>query len=239
MKIWQNIEQTPIPKSEKQLALFQHEQDFAIRLNNGFELMNSQAHGSEDALGEMPCQSIRDRKPGLHVLVAGLGLGFTLAAALKNLPEDARVTVAEVVPGVVAWNEGPLAVLNGDALKDPRVTIYTGDVAKLIKQSVKTFDVMIWDLDDGPEGPGSSLNDWLYSIGGLTVALSALTEIGLLAIWSSGADNVFVNRLKKAGFDVEEKRVRAHKDKGAHYLIWLARKARKRTKRGVARNFRS
>ncbi len=232
MKIWQKIQEIPIPKSEKQLALFQHEQDFAIRLNNGFEIMNSQAHGSEDALGEIPCQKIRDRQDNPHVLVAGLGLGFTLAAALKNLPENARVTVAEVVPGIVGWNEGPLAMLNHEALKDPRVTVYLGDVATLIKHSVKTFDAMIWDVDNGPEGAGSKLNEWLYSTGGLSVALSALTEMGILAIWSAGTDKVFVNQLKKAGFDVEEKRVRAHKDKGAHYLILLARKARKRTQRG-------
>lgn len=235
MKIWHKIQQTSIPKSEKNLALFQCEQDFAIRLENGYELMNSQAHGSEDALGEIPCQKIRDRKENLHVLVAGLGFGFTLAAALKNLPANAKVTVAEVVPGIVEWNEGPLGALNRESIKDPRVTVYTGDVAKLIKQSIKTFDAMIWDIDDGPEGPGSKLNDWLYSTGGLSVALSALTEIGILAIWSAGADKVFMNRLTQTGFEVEEKRVRAHKDKGAHYLIWLARKARKQSSRGRSR----
>lgn len=235
MKIWHKIQHTPIPKSEKQLALFQCEEDFAIRLDNGYELMNSQAHGSEDALGEIPCQKIRDYKESPQVLVAGLGMGFSLAAALKNLPSGAKVTVAEIVPGIIVWNEGPLGSLNRDAIKDPRVTVYTGDVAKLIKQSTKTFDAMIWDIDEGPEGPGSKCNDWLYSMGGLSVALSALTEIGVLAIWSAGPDKLFLSRLSKAGFDVEEKRVRAHKDKGAHYLIWLARKARKQSKRGRRR----
>ncbi len=235
MKIWNEIDRTPIPKTQEQLLLFQQEENFAIRLSNGVELMNSQTHGSEDALGEIPCQKIRDFKANPRVLIGGLGMGFTLAAALKHLPPEAEVTVAEVVPGIVEWNEGPLAALHHNALQDPRVQVVSEDVATVIKQNVKTFDAIIWDLDDGPQGPGDRSNDWLYGVGGLSVALSALTDIGVLAIWSAGPDKAFVNRLSKSGFDVEEKRVRAHKGKGAHHWIWLARKARKNTKRAKRR----
>jgi spermidine synthase len=157
------------------------------------------------------------------VLIGGLGMGFTLRAALAELPPDADVVVAELVPAVVAWARGPMAQLFDGCLDDPRVTIREADVAAVIGEARGTFDAILLDVDNGPGGLNRDANDRLYSIGGLNAAKRALKPGGVLAVWSGGRDDSFTRRLGSAGYVAEEVAVRATGGKrGARHVIWLA-----------------
>ena len=149
-------------------------------------------------------------------------MGFTLAAALRHLSNQAQVDVAELVPAVVTWNRGPLGDRNGHPLRDPRVIVRKMDVARLLMAGEQTYDAILLDVDNGPEGLTRKENDWLYSIDGLNEAYAALRPRGVLAVWSAGPDRNFSQRLQKVGFEVDEVRVRAHGSKGARHTIWLA-----------------
>ena len=224
MARWEEIATTQIPQDGGELRLLTSNDDFAIRITGqSGDLMNSRMHSSEDALATLACEPF-ERCENARVLIGGLGMGFTLAAALGVLPATARVVVAELVPGVVDWNRGPLADLAGRPLDDSRVQIETKDVARLIRRARKPFHAIMLDVDNGPEGLTHEFNDQLYSLAGLGAAFEALVPNGLLAVWSAGVDARFTSRLKKIGFDVSEKWVRAHKGKGARHLIWLARR---------------
>ncbi|HQX88892.1 MAG: hypothetical protein IT466_08395 [Moraxellaceae bacterium] len=215
------IDTAPIPNDGGELRLFREGPHFAIKIAGGGELMHSRTHGSEDKLAEITCTRIAGR-PQPSVLIGGLGMGFTLAAALKHLGSDASVVVAELVPAVVEWNRGPLGEHAGNPLQDPRTIVRVGDVAQVLKTEKQAFDAILLDVDNGPQGITHKSNDWLYSLPGLDAAMSALRPGGVLAIWSAGPDPMFTIRLKKARFLVEEVPVRAHGNKGARHLIWLA-----------------
>ena len=218
------IDSTEIPNGGGQLKLFQRDTEFAIRIAGGQgDLMNSRTHGSEDALGELSCEPLGKRKAA-RILIGGLGMGFTLAAALKSLPRDAQVTVAELVPGVVRWNDERLGGCAGHPLHDPRVRIETADVRHFIHRATRAYDVILLDVDNGPEGLTHTDNDHLYSLEGLRAAYQALRGSGTLGVWSVSPSPGFVSRLRKVGFSVEEKRVRAHRGKGSRHVIWLARR---------------
>ncbi|MFC2990713.1 MULTISPECIES: hypothetical protein [Halomonas] len=212
-----------IPGKGSELRLLQRNDEFSIRIaGTAGELMNTRLHGSEDALAELACQRVADR-PGVRVLVGGLGMGFTLAAALAALGEDAEVVVAELVPGVVEWNEGPLGAAAGYPLKDPRTRVSVGDVGELLRREPGGFDAIMLDVDNGPEGLTRRENDWLYSPDGLAAAQEALRPEGVLAVWSAGQDPAFTERLRRIGLLVETVTVRAHRPgKGARHCIWLA-----------------
>lgn len=209
-----------------ELRLFKRGDDYSIRLaGRGGELMSTRMHGSEDSLARITCPKVAGRaRP--RVLVGGLGMGFTLAAALANLGPGAEVVVAELVPGVVRWNRGPLGPFAGNPLADPRTVVEEKDVALVLKAEAGGFDAILLDVDNGPEGLTSRANDWLYSDDGLKVARTALRPNGLLAVWSAGPDARFTRRLKATGMRVEEIPVRAHGNKGSRHLIWLARNGR-------------
>jgi spermidine synthase len=183
--------------------------------------MSSRKHGSEDALGVLPCRRLPDRQSA-RVLIGGLGMGFTLAAVLAEVGAGAEVTVAELIPEVVDWNRGPLGACSGYPLNDPRTVVHVGDVAGLIKGKQGYFDVIALDIDNGPEGLTQSGNDWIYSMEGIIAAQNALTPEGVLAYWSAGPDQAFHDRLRRCGFLVEEVSVHAHGKKGARHVIWLA-----------------
>lgn len=212
-----------IPGKGTQLRLLQRNDEFSIKIaGSSGELMNSRLHGSEDALAMLACEHISDN-PAPRVLIGGLGMGFTLAAALGALGETAEVTVAELVPEVEQWNLGPLGSAAGDPLKDPRARVHIGDVVQLIKDSPASFDAILLDIDNGPEGLTRKENDWLYTMPGIAAAQAALTSDGILAYWSAGQDPAFTERLKRAGLSVEPVTVRAHRPgKGAKHVIWLA-----------------
>jgi spermidine synthase len=171
--------------------------------------MNSRKHGSEDALGTLPCRRLAHRESA-KVLIGGLGMGFTLAAVLREVGPNARITVAELIPEVVEWNRGSLGECSGYPLEDPRTHIYIGDVARLLRSKRGAYDVIALDVDNGPEGLTNSSNDWLYSTSGVLAAQQALTPDGVLAYWSAGPDAAFSDRLRRCGFLVEEVKVFAH-----------------------------
>ena len=204
-----------------ELRLFRRGADFMIVLGRN-ELMNSRMSGSEEALATLACARLRGRQQP-HLLIGGYGMGFTLRAALAALPADARVTVAELVPEIVAWARGPMLELTAGTLEDPRVRIVDGDVAALIAQGSCSYDAILLDVDNGPEGLTREENNGLYSSSGLDAARTALRPGGVLAIWSAAPDASFLRRLKQAGFAFEEVAVRARANgKGPRHVIWLA-----------------
>lgn len=221
MKPWVLIDTAPIPGNAGELQLHQRDGEFSISIVGGSVLMNTHAHGSEDALAELACRQVaRHSRP--RVLIGGLGMGFTLAAALRHLGPDAEVVVAELVPAVVAWNRGPLGEHAGHPLQDERTRVREGDVAKLLKEERRAYDAILLDVDNGPEGLTRKKNDWLYTIDGLTASFAALRAKGILAVWSAAPDRNFTERLRKVGFRVQQNRVRAHNNKGELHTIWLA-----------------
>ena len=216
------LDTAPIPGDGGELGLYRHGEDFVIKVMGGQDLMSTRTHGSADALAEFTCPEVAGRERA-RVLIGGLGIGFTLAAALRHLGSDAEVVVAELVPGVVEWNRGPLGEHAGHPLRDRRVTVQEIDVALILKAGVQAFDAILLDVDNGPEGLTQSGNDWLYSGAGLDACYGAIRSKGVLAVWSAGPDRAFTKRLGQAGFEVEEVPVRAHRGKGARHLIWVAR----------------
>ncbi len=222
MRHWTLLGEAPIPGSSQSLSLYQGKDDFFIKISSGGgELMSTRKHGSEDALGALPCRQLKIAEKA-RVLIGGLGMGFTLAAVLAEVGAGAEVTVAELIPEVVDWNRGPLGERSGFPVNDPRTRVHVGDVAKLLRTKRCYFDVIALDVDNGPEGLTKSSNDWLYSTPGIVAAQEALTRDGILAYWSAGPDQAFHDRLRRCGFMVEEKMVYAHGNKGARHMIWLA-----------------
>jgi spermidine synthase len=193
-----------------------------IILANGKSLMSSRMHGSEEALATFACHSLTTRERP-SVLVGGLGMGFTLRAALDLLPSDAKVIVAELVPAVVEWNRGPLGPLARHPLKDKRVQVEVGDVAIAIRSRRRQFDAVLLDVDNGPSPFTTPENNGLYDDVGLAAIRSALKSGGVLAVWSAREDRKFEQRLRYGGFIVEVQRVRGRLKKGGpHHTIFLA-----------------
>ena len=186
--------------------------------------MNSRMHGSEDALAELTCNRIADRE-NPRVLIGGLGMGFTLSAALEHLGENAHVVVAELVPAVVQWNRTHLSELAGRPLEDPRVTVRESDVRLVIKEQSAAYDAILLDVDNGPDGLTHEGNDRLYTHGGLAAIKTALKPGGILGVWSAEPDKSFSKRLRGSGFGMKEISVRARgKRGGRRHTIWLAEK---------------
>jgi spermidine synthase len=221
MTPWILLDSAQLPGNSGELCLYQRNNEFSIKITGRGELMNSRVHGSEDALAEHTCARLVNRATP-RLLIGGLGMGFTLAAALKHLGTGAQIEVAELVPAVVTWNKGPMGEQSGQPLRDPRVTVIERDVALLLKAAEQSYDAILLDVDNGPEGLTRKENDWLYSINGLSEAYAALRPGGVLAVWSAGPDDTFAQRLRKTGFLTDEIRVRAHGSKGARHIIWLA-----------------
>ena len=170
-------------------------------------------------------QRLGDR-PAPHVLIGGLGMGFTLRETLAKFSAAARITVCELVPAVVAWARGPMAALFGDSLDDPRASVLETDVFDVIRSSPRKFDAILLDVDNGPEGLTRKANDALYDKAGLKMAWAALRPRGVLAVWSSGPNPPFAKRLRLAGFDVNEVNIRATgRGGGARHVIWIATKS--------------
>ncbi len=222
---WTHIDTAIMPDGGGELRLKQRGTEFSIMLGT-IELMNNRLSGSEEALAKLSYERIQKHaRP--HILIGGLGMGFTLRAALAVLPVDAKVTVGELVPAVVAWARGPMAEVFAGCLDDARVTVREGDVGRLIQSSAAAYDAIMLDVDNGPEGLTRKANDDLYSVAGLRAARKALRPNGVLSVWSSAPDAGFTRRLREAGFAVEELSVRAStKGRGARHVIWMATKSR-------------
>jgi spermidine synthase len=221
---WQLLDSAQVPGENEALRLYRRGGEFSIRVE-GSELMNSRVHGSEDAMAELACASIASL-PCPEVLIGGLGMGFTLAAALNRLGAESRVVVAELVPAVVAWNRGPLGALAGRPLDDARVTVREVDVAQILRAGHQTYDAILLDVDNGPRGLTRKGNNRLYTQAGVDAAFAALRPGGVFTLWSAGPNRAFTRLLRQAGFNVAEKRARARGSRGGGYhTIWVARRA--------------
>lgn len=218
---WIQLDVAKVPGDSAELRLKQRGQEFSIMLGAN-ELMNSRLSGSEEQLAVLAEERIRHQKKPV-VLIGGLGMGFTLRAALAVMPPEAEIIVAELVPEVVAWARGPMAEVFKGSLDDPRVAIHVGDVGALIKGSKGRFDAILLDVDNGPDGLTRTSNDSLYDHAGLRAAQAALRPKGVLGVWSSGPDDRFTRRLKECGYTAEALSVRAStKRSGARHVIWMA-----------------
>ncbi|MER9404628.1 hypothetical protein NKI36_11260 [Mesorhizobium caraganae] len=217
---WVQLDSAKTPDGARELRLKQRGAEFSIMLGTN-DLMNSRLSGSEQALAKLSCDRIAGHSRP-KILIGGLGMGFTLRAALTELGPDAGVAVAELVPAVVAWARGPMAELFDGCLDDPRVSVREADVGHIIRSDKAAWDAVLLDVDNGPEGIVHKGNDALYSAAGLTAARTALKPGGVLAVWSQGPDNGFTRRLKQAGFAVEEVKTRANGKRGARHVIWIA-----------------
>jgi spermidine synthase len=212
------------PDKAGTLQLSRRGNDFFIAYN-GKELMNSRMHGSEDLLAEFACKPIA-HLPEVRVLVGGLGLGYTLAAALAHLRNDAAVVIAELVPAVVEWNRTICGHLAGHPLEDPRVQVIEQDVCRVLKNDEGGFDAVMLDVDNSPDSMTQTSNNWLYTRNGLAKIYQRLQPKGILTVWSAAPDSTFSRRLQRAGFIVQEKTVSARNSgKGGLHTIWVARRA--------------
>ena len=224
MKQLNNLATAIIPNNGGELVLLQRDDEFTIKLSGSRGvLMNSRVYNSEQELAKLGCAHIKN-KENAQVLVGGLGMGYTLATALACVTASSRVTVAELIPEVVEWNRGPLGECAGKPLDDPRSQVRLGDIAELIQQQKPEFDAILLDVDNGPEGITNNDNNWLYSSAGLSALYNCLRSQGMLAVWSAGPDVMFVTQLKKTGFKVSDKMVRARQGKGSRHVIFLAQK---------------
>jgi spermidine synthase len=218
---WLQIDTARVPGADVELRLMRRGDEFSMMLGPN-ELMNSRLSGSEEALATLVCRRIEAVKAP-HLLIGGLGMGFTLRAALAVLGSEARIVVAELVPAVIAWARGPMAGIFGNSLNDPRASLVSADVVEMIRSHAAAFDAILLDVDNGPEGLVRKANDALYNLTGLKAIRRALRPGGVLAVWSSGPNPSFSRRLCDAGFDVNEVAVRATtKRKGARHVIWFA-----------------
>lgn len=215
---WRTLATAEVPGESQPLVLLQRGDEFIVR-RGAVALMGSGMHASEDRLAAAGCATIATRSHP-RVLVGGLGMGFTLAAALRALPDSAEVVVAELIPAVVEWNRGPLAPLAGHPLADARVCVAIGDVREVIAQS-EPWDAILLDVDNGPDGFTRRDNAALYASEGLRAMHARLTDRGVLAVWSVAPDAAFARRFAGAGFTVTEETVRARPGKGARHTLWF------------------
>lgn len=211
------IERVAVPGGE--LVLARRGTEYSIRVG-GIELMNSRDHGSEDELGRQT--AARLTRPGPHVMIGGLGMGFTLRAALDALPADARVDVVEIVPAIVRWNLGELGPLANEPLADPRVTVIEADVAEAIR-TARDLDAIILDVDNGPDAVYEG-NAALYKRKGLAAARAALAPGGWLAVWSSFPSKTFTTWLREVGFAVDLVTMKSKFKSGPTHYVWFAQR---------------
>jgi spermidine synthase len=221
MRPWTLLGTATVPGEGAPLRLMQRGDEFVIMAGTN-PLMNSRMSGSEEDLATLSWDRIAGRREP-HVLLGGLGMGFTLRAALAAMSPATRITVVEIVPEIVEWARGPLAHIFAGCLDDPRVAIEVADVGRVIAARKAGSDAILLDVDNGPEGLSRDSNDRLYSLGGLAKTYAALRPGGVLAVWSAHPDARFTRRLGESGFRVEEIAVRERRGgKGARHTIWLA-----------------
>ena len=202
------------------LALYRHDGAYLIRAD-GVELMSTRRHFSEDRLAEVACAPLREI-PRIRVLIGGLGLGFTLRAALRLLRDDAEVVVAELVPEVIAWNADSRYGLSVAAMDDPRVKVVHDDVLNVLRANRGGFDAIMLDTDNGPDGMLMSESARLYATRGIRDTMAALRAGGSIIYWSVGDDPKFARALRGSGLHVTTLRVRAHETAGPMHTLFVA-----------------
>jgi spermidine synthase len=201
-----------------EFVLARRADDWVVRAG-GMLLMSSRMHDSEEELAALALARVPQPR---SVLVGGLGLGYTLRAVLDRTGQQARVTVAELVPAVVEWNRTHVGALAGNPLSDPRAQVVVEDVFDAIARAERAFDVILLDVDNGPVGLSQARNQRLYGYRGVRSCLAALRPGGVLAVWSAGPNNRFERRLAEAGFKVEVLRPLARKGSRARHVVFLA-----------------
>lgn len=204
------------------LTLFRRDETYFLRVGSE-DLMSTRRFHSEEQLAEQACRPLRDAAAP-RVLIGGLGFGFTLRAALRELPEDARVVVVEIVGEIIEWNRNPEYPLAADALADPRVELLHADVAEVLRRSRGAFDAIMLDVDNGAEALTTGANAGLYRRRGVQAAIAALRPGGRLAYWSADPDPRFASLLRDVGLEVEEVRARAHATSGGSHSLLVGRK---------------
>jgi spermidine synthase len=219
MKRMERLDQATAPDGTV-LTLFRRDGEYTIRVD-GVDLMSTRRFHSEEKLADLVCEPLRDSGAPV-VLIGGLGFGFTLRAALRILPEDARVVVAEIVREVVEWNRNREYSLASAALGDPRVEVRVSDVADVLRSSPATFDAIMLDVDNGAEALTTGGNAKLYRLRGVRMTAAALRPGGRIAYWSAGEDPRFEALLREAGMRVETQRVRAHVSSGGRHTLLVA-----------------
>lgn len=206
------------------MTLYRHDGAYALRVNN-VELMNTRRFHSEEQLAQRVCLPLRDTA-GARVLIGGLGFGFTLRAALRVLPPDAAVVVAEIVGEIIEWNRNPDYPLASQALADPRVELRHDDVANVLREGRGRYDAIMLDVDNGAGALTTGGNAALYRTAGVRTAMDALRPGGRLAYWSAEAEPEFAALLRRAGLTVDELRVPAHAGRsGPRHTLLIARHA--------------
>ena len=219
MKPWELLGETTTPDGSS-MRLMRRDSEHVVWVN-GKTLMSSRMHGSEEALAIAACRHLKNAEAP-RVLIGGLGMGFTLAAALQELPRDAVVIVAELVPAIVAWNRGALGECAGHPLKDRRARVTMADVGDVIRRGREQFDAIMLDVDNGPAAFTTADNVGLYNNSGVEACALALRPGGVLAVWSAWEDRKFEQRLNVYGFDVRVDRVRARlKGGGPRHTIFV------------------
>lgn len=219
MRAWETVGRARAPDGTE-MALARRGEEWVVRYA-GRVLMSSRAHGSEDALAALALSRVRRLRT---VLIGGLGLGYTLRAALDRAPPEARVVVAEVVPEIVAWNRGPVAHLAGRPLDDPRVSVEVRDVAAVVAEARGAFDAVLLDVDNAPGSPVLRGNDRLYGEAGVRACRRALAGGGVLAVWSAGPDDRYLARLRSAGLGGEARAVAPLGAGRGRHVVFLASK---------------
>jgi spermidine synthase len=219
---WQQLAEATAPDG-RALTLSRRGHEYLIRVG-GWDLMSSRDDTSARALCEIGCRGL-ESKSGVRVLIGGLGMGFSLAAAVERLASDATIEVAELVPAVVEWNRGPLADLAGRPLADPRVQVHVGDVAALIQAAHDRWDAILLDVDNGPDALAHEGNAGLYGAAGLRAIHRALRPRGIVGVWSYSDAGPFATQLERAGFEASIERVpNKGRDRGRTHAIWLGRR---------------
>ncbi len=216
---WESVETARVADGSE-FVLAHHDGDWVVRVEQRI-LMSNRMHDSEIALAE---RAIELADAPRSVLVGGLGLGYTLRAVLDLVSDDTQVTVAELVPELVAWNHKHLGALNEHPLQDPRCQVVVGDVYDLIKRSPRSFDVILLDVDNGPQALAQAKNQRLYGRGGVSACRAALTADGVLGVWSAGPSARYERMLRSFDFDVQVLRVSARVGSRAKHVLFLARR---------------
>lgn len=222
MVSWQTVETAQVGRST--FTLSRSGDEWMVQVDRRV-LMASRTFQSEISLAE---EAIARTESPRHVLIGGLGFGYTLRAALDALPPTARISVAELVPELVAWNRHHLAHLNRSACDDPRCEILVGDAFEPIVRAKGAFDAILLDVDNGPEAISQAKNRRLYDDSGTRACWDALTPGGVLAVWSAGPNEPYAKRLKRQGFATEVLRVPVRKGARATHVLFLGRKRRPR-----------
>ncbi len=215
---WATVETARVGQNEFVLA--RHDDDWVVRVDQRV-LMTNRVHSSEIALAEQAIDAVDDPQ---SILVGGLGLGYTLRAALDLMPEDAHVTVVELVPELVDWNRRLLHHLNDSPLEDPRCEVIIGDAFDVISKSKRTFDIIVLDVDNGPQALSQAKNQRLYGDIGTRACWNALEPGGILGVWSAGPNAKYAARLARFGFNTEVVWTPARDGGKPNHVIFFGRK---------------